>query len=142
MAKTHLWGSVTMTSELDKSKKFSLLVGITGVHFVQDGKYYGALGNEVLLNEEKTEAIGPAKETDIPDAPVAEPEYEGTVQSMADFEEFSAFLDTISAKRAKKLIKAFAANTLDIEMTGNRKLEVYVDEARAEFKALLEAGIE
>lgn len=124
---------MTTDVDIDWSRKYAEVAGIAGARYKQDGRFFGPLGNEVF-------PFGDAPKE--PEPEIIEPEFTGDILTLQDFDDYAEFLESIDTKVAKKQLKEFAANTLDIQLSGNRKLETFIEETRAEFKAMLESGIE
>ena len=132
-----------MSTELNKTKKYSLIVGISGARYKQEGEYFGALGNLLVLSEDGQSAT-PAEVVEKP-IKVEENFVEYDMDSIASIEDFDLFhtaLEEAGNKHAKTALKAFALDVVGMEKlnlkTGLGKL---IDEVRAEYKAVLEADI-
>lgn len=138
-------GIMTMTIELNTNKKYSLIRGISGAHFKQDGEYFGPLGNHLILSEDGLSAE-PAVALESTEAPSVNEdlvEYDmDTIASMEDFELFAEALSKADTKPAKTALKSFALDTVGMEkLSKNKGLAKMLDEVRAEYKAVLEADI-
>lgn len=131
-----------MSIDLDLTRKHSLLVGIPGVHFVQDGKYFGALGQQLVEGPD-------GNYIPVDEAPEPESENEKFVEfdidSIADLETFDAFGDALQeadVKHAKVALKAFALDIVGMDKVNtNKGLAKLIAEVRAEYKSVLEADL-
>jgi len=130
--------------DLDTSKHYGLVRGLPGAHFVQNGEYFGALGNALTLDE-ATGVYVPAKNAEevvSVDENLVEFDMD-SIATVADFDLFSAALKKADSKHAKTAIKVFATEVVGMEKLSTRKgLSKLIDEVRAEYKAVLEMDIE
>ena len=132
-----------MTIELNTSKKYSLIVGVSGARFKQDGEYFGALGQLMVLSEDGKSAT-PANVVETAEKPDEKyVEYDmDSITSLEDFDLFHTALEEADNKNAKTALKAFALDVVGMEkLSINKGLGKLVDEVRAEYKAVLEADI-
>lgn len=132
-----------MSIELDTNKKYSMVVGIAGAHFLQDGKYFGALGN-LLVEGEDGKLVSADSQPEKEDKK-AEKYVEFDIDSIIDLNDFDAFEKALldaDTKHAKVALKAFALDIVGMDKVNlNKGLAKLIAEVRAEYKSVLEADL-